>query len=214
MKLLVRLLACVALSASLAACGGEDAVMPDLTAKRLDIALSDLELAGYGDEPEVLGGGVFGVIDQSNWTVCDQTPAPGETVTTTPRLTVDRSCEGPDELEGEDAKASDEASDGPAAVQKARTPKKQQKREPRAARPAPQTFVMPFLVGANLQDAQDHLQARGSYVLTQNDATGLERFQILDSDWKVCAQIPAAGTKVPLARMVDLRVVKLHESCP
>ncbi len=49
--------------------------MPDLTAKRLDIALSDLDRAGYGDEPEVLGGGMFGVVDESNWTVCDQAPA-------------------------------------------------------------------------------------------------------------------------------------------
>lgn len=73
---------------------------------------------------------------------------------------------------------------------------------------------MPGLVGANLQVAQDKLQSLGSYLLTQNDATGQERFQVLDSGWKVCAQIPAAGTKVSFARMIDLRVVKLDESCP
>ncbi len=212
MKLLVRCVACLVLSAALAACGGEDAVMPDLTAKRLDIALSDLDRAGYRDEPEVLGGGMFGVVDESNWTVCDQAPAPGETVTSAPRLTVDRSCEEPDELDGEDEQVADESSEKPAAVQKVRKPTKTRARS--SARAASETFVMPFLVGANLQDAQDRLQSLGSFLLTQNDATGLERFQMLDSGWKVCALFPAAGSKVSVARMVDLRVVKLHEPCP
>jgi beta-lactam-binding protein with PASTA domain len=212
MKLLVRCVAGLVLTAALTACGGEETVMPDLTAKRLDIALSDLERAGYGDEPEVLGGGMFGVVDQSNWTVCDQSPAPGESVTNTPRLTVDRSCEGLDTNEGEDTQVADESSEEPSPVQQVRKPNKKPRRA--SARPAAETFVMPFLVGANLQDAQDRLQSLGSFLLTQNDATGLERFQMLDSGWKVCAQIPAAGMKVSLARMVDLRVVKLHESCP
>jgi beta-lactam-binding protein with PASTA domain len=212
MKLLVRCVACLVLSAALAACGGEDAVMPDMTAKRLDIALSDLERAGYGDEPEVLGGGMFGVVDESNWTVCDQAPAPGDTVTSTPRLTVDRSCEGLDDPEGKEAQTTKESTEKPAPAQPVRKPKVKAKRS--TARAASETFVMPFLVGANLQDAQDRLQSLGSFLLTQNDATGLERFQMLDSGWKVCAQFPAAGTKASLGRMVDLRVVKLHESCP
>jgi hypothetical protein len=212
MKLLVRCVACLVLSAALAACGGEDAVMPDLTAKRLDVALSDLDRAGYGDEPEVLGGGMFGVVDESNWTVCDQAPAPGETVTSTPRLTVDRSCEGLHHLDGEDEQAADETSEKPAPARQIQKPTK--KRERSNVRAASETFVMPFLVGANLQDAQDHLQSLGSFFLTQNDATGLERFQMLDAGWKACAQFPAAGTRASVARMVDLRVVKLHESCP
>jgi len=212
MKLLVRCVGCLALFAALAACSGEDAVMPDVTAQRLDIALSDLERAGYGDEPEVLGGGMFGVVDQSNWTVCDQAPAPGEAVTNTPRLTVERSCDGLDDPEGEDAQAAEEPSEESSPVQPVRKPKAKRARSNQRA--SSETFVMPFLVGANLQDAQDHLQSLGSFLLTQNDATGQERFQMLDSGWKVCAQIPAAGTKVDVARMVDLRVVKLSEPCP
>ncbi len=98
-----------------------------------------------------------------------------------------------------------------APAQKVQKPTKKRARP--STRAASETFVMPFLVGANLQHAQDHLQSLGSFFLTQNDATGLERFQVLDSGWKVCAQFPAAGTKVSVARMVDLRVVKLHESC-
>ena len=107
---------------------------------------------------------------------------------------------------------ADEPSEEPSPVQQVRKPRKQRERS--NARAASETFVMPFLVGANLQDAQDRLQSLGSFLLTQNDATGLERFQMLDSGWKVCAQFPAAGTKVSMARMVDLRVVKLHEPCP
>jgi hypothetical protein len=92
---------------------------------------------------------------------------------------------------------------------------KPQKQEKTRARPAaPETFVMPPLVGMNLQDAQDTLQAAGSYILTQTDATGMERFQVLDSGWKVCYQKPVAGAKVPLERMVDLGAVKLDEACP
>jgi beta-lactam-binding protein with PASTA domain len=218
MKLIARCVACLTLLGTLAACGGQETVMPDVTAKRLDIALSDLEHAGYGDEPEVLGGGMFGVIDEANWTVCDQSPAPGEAVTGTPRFTVDRSCEGLDEPESE-SENENESAEKPAketsSAREASKPKAAKKR-PRAVQGAraSETFVMPFLVGANLQDAQDRLQSLGSYLLTQNDATGMERFQVLDSGWKVCGQFPAAGMKVSIARMVDLRVVKLYESCP
>lgn len=78
----------------LAGCNGssEDPVMPDVMGQRLDVALSDIEHAGFTDEVEVLGGGVFGVVDKSNWQVCDQSPAAGQAVTAAPRLTVDRSC--------------------------------------------------------------------------------------------------------------------------
>lgn len=66
--------------------------MPDVVGSRLDAALSDLERAGVKDDAEVLGGGTFGVIDESNWEVCEQLPAAGQAVTDTPRLTVERTC--------------------------------------------------------------------------------------------------------------------------
>ena len=66
--------------------------MPDVVGKRLDVALSDVERAGFSDEVEVLGGGFFGVVDESNWKVCEQSPAAGELVSA-PRLTVDRTCD-------------------------------------------------------------------------------------------------------------------------
>jgi hypothetical protein len=75
-------------------------------------------------------------------------------------------------------------------------------------------FTMPKLVGRNLQDAQDRLQARGSYLLDEVDATGAARRQILDNRWRVCSQRPAPGRRVPLTTVVRLAAVKLGESCP
>ena len=80
---------------SVTACSAapEDAVlMPDVVGLRLDVALSDIERAGFSDDVEVLGGGVFGVVDESNWQVCEQVPAAGQGLTAPPRITVDRSC--------------------------------------------------------------------------------------------------------------------------
>lgn len=97
-------------------------VMPEVTGLRLDVALSDIERAGSTDEVEVLGGGMFGVLDESNWTVCDQEPLTGQPMTSTPRLTIDRSCgdgeaengEPPADEPAEDVGASDEPAEDPA----------------------------------------------------------------------------------------------------
>ena len=68
-------------------------VMPDVMGLTLDVALSDIERAGVEDDVEILGGGTFGVVNESNWTVCEQMPAAGQAVAAAPRLTVDRTCE-------------------------------------------------------------------------------------------------------------------------
>lgn len=82
----------------LAGCSSESTTvtMPDVIGKSLDVALSDVERAGFGDEVEVLGGGIFGVLDESNWTVCSQEPDNGTEVSSAPRLTVDRTCDTED----------------------------------------------------------------------------------------------------------------------
>lgn len=77
-----------------------------------------------------------------------------------------------------------------------------------------ETFTMPKVRGMVLQDAQDKLQALGSYILDQEDATGLERLQVLDSNWRVCKQLPAPGRKVTTSATVRLESVKLTEDCP
>ncbi|KRF30050.1 hypothetical protein ASG91_00220 [Phycicoccus sp. Soil802] len=73
---------------------------------------------------------------------------------------------------------------------------------------------MPKLVGKNLQLAQDTLQSVGSYVLDQEDASGLGRLQVNDSNWKVCSQKPKAGASIPIETVVLLSSVKLSEDCP
>jgi hypothetical protein len=75
-------------------------------------------------------------------------------------------------------------------------------------------FTMPNLVGENLQLGQDKLQALGSYLMDQQDAAGLSRLQVNDSNWKVCKQSPAPGTKAPTETVVVLSAVKLAEQCP
>lgn len=79
---------------------------------------------------------------------------------------------------------------------------------------ANEKFKMPKMVGLVLQDAQDILQSRGSYILDQKDASGKGRFQLLDSGWKVCAQKPRPGASVPVEAVVTLWSVKLSERCP
>lgn len=74
-------------------------------------------------------------------------------------------------------------------------------------------FKMPKVVGMNLQLAQDLLQSLGSYGLLQEDSKGLNRFQVLDSNWKVCKQSPSPGKKVSTSVIVTLSSVKLTERC-
>ena len=95
-----RRLTCLLLAALilLPACGGPSSdLTPKLVGKRLDIAKSDLKGAGVDEAKiEVIGGGAFGALDESNWTVCDQEPDAGVELTDAPRLLIDRTC-GPED---------------------------------------------------------------------------------------------------------------------
>ncbi|WP_406444528.1 PASTA domain-containing protein [Streptomyces sp. NBC_01613] len=76
------------------------------------------------------------------------------------------------------------------------------------------TKTVPNLVGKGLQSAQDAAQAAGFYNLASHDALGRARHQILDRDWKVCSQKPAAGTNTSTDAKLDFGAVKLDETCP
>src|SRR5262245_41284766 len=93
-----RTVATMAVAAALiiiAGCSGKAApTMPDVVGKHLDVAINDVKRAGANDDVEVLGGGTFGILDKSNWTVCSQEPKGGAAITATPRVTVERTCEG------------------------------------------------------------------------------------------------------------------------
>ncbi|MFI8280805.1 PASTA domain-containing protein, partial [Streptomyces sp. NPDC085929] len=84
-----------------------------------------------------------------------------------------------------------------------------------AAPPAKsKTAALPNLVGKGLQTAQDEAQAAGFYALKSHDSLGRDRLQVLDRDWKVCSQTPAAGAAVETSTAIDLGAVKLDETCP
>lgn len=73
----------------------DSGAMPNVTGQKLDVAENNIKKAGFNaDNIKIVGGGALGVVVKSNWTVCDQSPAAGQAVATTPRLTVDRSCDG------------------------------------------------------------------------------------------------------------------------
>lgn len=93
----------------LTSCGSgkeEVTLMPDVTGRQLDIALTDIKTAGFEEEVEVDGGGTFGIIDKSNWDVCKQSPAAGKPVKSAPLLTVDRSCDDESDSDSQSAEAT------------------------------------------------------------------------------------------------------------
>lgn len=72
--------------------------------------------------------------------------------------------------------------------------------------------------GHVLQDAQEDIEdILGVPVwplLQSHDVKDGWRFQVIDRDWKVCDQKPAAGGTFTESTVVDFGVVKLDEECP
>jgi hypothetical protein len=58
--------------------------------EKLDVAESDLDSAGL--HYKEVGGGAFGIVVKSNWTVCQTKPAAGQTANGPVALIVNRSC--------------------------------------------------------------------------------------------------------------------------
>ncbi len=80
-----------------------------------------------------------------------------------------------------------------------------------------QHWTMPNLVGSNLQQAQDKIQALTNdaiFLTNSHDATGKRRARVLDSNWKVCSQSIAPGTSIVKGTKIDFGAVKLAENCP
>jgi hypothetical protein len=85
------------------------------------------------------------------------------------------------------------------------------------AAPAPTSWTMPSMSGVGLQVAQNRIQeltGDGIFFTYSHDVGGADRMQILDSDWRVCSQNVAAGTRITAGTRIDFGVVKLGESCP
>jgi hypothetical protein len=76
---------------------------------------------------------------------------------------------------------------------------------------------MPDLVGSNLQRAQDRIQAITGdpvFLTSSHDATGRQRLQVRDADWRVCTQNVPPGSRFGMAAKIDFGAVKLTENCP
>lgn len=72
--------------------GGGGVTMPNVVGKGLDVALDEVKRAGIKQDVKVTGGGMFGIVDKSNWKVCGQDPQSGAKVSSAPSFTVDRNC--------------------------------------------------------------------------------------------------------------------------
>ncbi|MGX1909013.1 PASTA domain-containing protein [Streptomyces phaeochromogenes] len=111
---------------------------------------------------------------------------------------------------------SDPAPKAPAASQtsdtKQDTDSDTTKDDAPAAEKKAETAALPDVVGKDLQAAQDEAQAAGFYALDDQDASGQNRLQVLDRNWTVCKQEPAAGTH-PTDTPVVLYAVKDTETC-
>ena len=82
---------------------------------------------------------------------------------------------------------------------------------------SPSTSVVkavPDFIGKGLATAETDARAAGFANITTHDASGRGRIQILDRDWKVCSQAPAAGSSASTASQLDLGAAKLSEACP
>ena len=70
---------------------------------------------------------------------------------------------------------------------------------------------MPDVQGKNHQLAQDTMQAAGLYNLVEEDCSGQDRALILDRNWQVEKQTPAAGSKANEDTAITLCSTKVGE---
>ncbi|MBM7771155.1 beta-lactam-binding protein with PASTA domain [Actinokineospora baliensis] len=77
---------------------------------------------------------------------------------------------------------------------------------------AVKSAAVPNVVGLDHQAAQDAMQKAGFYYLTEEDATGQGRQLVIDTNWEVVEQVPAAGTVAPQSDKILLRSRKKTDS--
>ncbi|MDX2644441.1 hypothetical protein PV341_12835 [Streptomyces sp. PA03-1a] len=77
--------------------------------------------------------------------------------------------------------------------------------------PASAGPTMPDLTGTSLKVARTTLTP--STGITAEDASGQDRFILMETNWKVCSQAPAAGTGLT-GQPVVFKAVKFGEACP
>ncbi|SNS59968.1 PASTA domain-containing protein [Actinacidiphila glaucinigra] len=80
-----------------------------------------------------------------------------------------------------------------------------------ASPPASAGATMPDLTGTSVKVARTTLTT--STGVTAEDASGQDRFVLVESNWKVCSQSPAAGGRLT-GQPVVFKAVKFGEACP
>ncbi|MGW1587250.1 hypothetical protein [Streptomyces sp. NPDC002386] len=79
------------------------------------------------------------------------------------------------------------------------------------AAPSAAGGTMPNFRGKSVKAARQALDSNTS--ITVNDATGASRWVLMESNWQVCTQKPAAGATLN-GQPVTLDAVKFEEDCP
>ena len=82
---------------------------------------------------------------------------------------------------------------------------------PRGGRSQSAKIKVPSAVGKDYQSAQDLWRGLGLVVGVAKDATGAHRIPILDSNWVVVSQEPAAGTEVAQGTVITATVKKYSD---
>jgi hypothetical protein len=190
----------VVLTSIVCACGGATGPVPDVVGERLDVAKSHVKDAGY--DTEEIGGGTFGIVVESNWTVCETDPPAGQTGADKVKLVVDRSCPA--------SEASADA-DEPDVESTAEEPAPTPARKKRKRHQAVASIVVPNVIGMDHQAAQNRMQAAGLYNLRERDGTGQGRLLLWDRNWVVIDQRPAPRSRADENTRVTLISVKNGE---
>ncbi|AYN44042.1 hypothetical protein D9753_34740 [Streptomyces dangxiongensis] len=79
------------------------------------------------------------------------------------------------------------------------------------AEPSVAGGTMPNFHGKSVKAARAALDSGTS--ITVDDASSADRMILIESNWQVCSQQPAAGAKV-MGQPVELTAVKYGETCP
>lgn len=132
-------------------CGAAEGPVPDVVGERLDVAKSVMSDAGY--DTESLGGGVVGIVDESNWTLCETRPAGGATDGGTVKLIVDRTCDS--------AAAAVETVSGESPTAEAvATSKVKKKSKSKPARPRVTRIAVPDVTGMDISSLRTRCRPR------------------------------------------------------
>ncbi|MEE1927359.1 PASTA domain-containing protein [Streptomyces sp. TRM 70351] len=162
----------------------ETATLPDMVGKGLQAAQDAAQEAGfYALTSHDALGRDRMQAMDRNWKVCFQTPGAGEHPADTE---VDFAAV---KLEEKCPAQDDVSAPGEAA----------------------QAGTMPDLVGESAKAARGTLPTNASIIVT--DVSGQDRMVLMESNWQICAQAPAAGDPFD-GDPVTLDVVKFEETCP